>query len=125
MTPEMISAIPRWHDGACAYGDRGGGGLERSRGPAKGCILPPLLFSVYLAALISSRTACYHNADADTLVDLVHLDDGVPEDAGVGAEEACAKVVRAVWGMLHAHDAAVVSRSPSGLTKMMVGVCGV
>ena len=45
----------------------------------------------------------------------------------MGPETALEYVRRAVWGMLYAHDACIVSQSPRGLKLMMVvivKVCG-
>ena len=53
---------------------------------------------------------------ADTILkDLVYLE----EEAGVGAGTPLERAQRAVWGMLYADDAGVVSRSQEGLTRMM------
>ena len=38
----------------------------------------------------------------------------------MGSEPAIDYVLRAVWGMLYADDACIISRSPQGLAKMMV-----
>ena len=52
--------------------------------------------------------------------DLVYLDDAPKgEDGRPRKEEALEIIRRAVWGMLCADDAGVVSTSPSGLTRMM------
>ena len=46
---------------------------------------------------------------------------GTTEEAldAMGPEPAMDYVRRAVWGMLYAFDACIVSRSPQGLVKMM------
>ena len=55
-------------------------------------------------------------SEDDTIVkDLVYPE----EEAGVGAGTPLERVRRAVWGMLYADDACVVSRSQEGLTRMM------
>ena len=62
--------------------------------------------------------------DADILADLVHLKE---QSGKVGPETALECVRRAVWGMLYADDACIVSRSPRGLELMMtviIKVCG-
>ena len=49
----------------------------------------------------------------------------------MGPETALGVVMRAVWGMLYADDACIVSRSPQGIAKMMsvfvevFGACGI
>ena len=47
--------------------------------------------------------------NADILGNLVHLDES---PKGMGPETALDVVMRAVWGMLYADDACIVSRSP-------------
>ena len=54
---------------------------------------------------------------------MVHLKE---PPTSIGPEPAMDYVRRAVWGMLYADDACIVSRSPQGLAKMMeviVEVC--
>ena len=53
--------------------------------------------------------------DDTILKDLVYLE----EETGVGAGTPLERARRAVWGMLYADDAGVVSRSQEGLTRMM------
>ena len=58
-----------------------------------------------------------------TLAELVHLKE---PSTSMGPEPAMDYVRRAVWGMLYADDACIVSRSPQGLVKIMeviVEVC--
>ena len=65
--------------------------------------------------------------NADILGDLMHLDES---PKGMGPETALDIVMRAVWGMLYADDACIVSRSPQGIAEMMsvfvkvFGACG-
>ena len=57
------------------------------------------------------------------LAELVHLKE---PSTSMGTEPAMDYVRRAVWGMLYADGACIVSRSPQGLAKMMeviVEVC--
>ena len=52
--------------------------------------------------------------------DLVYLDNAPKGKDGRPSEEGTLEMVRrAVWGMLYADDAGVVSTSPRGLTRMM------
>ena len=55
--------------------------------------------------------------DPDIVRDLVHLEKGLEEN-GAGDPLACVR--RAVWGMLYADDAGIVSKSAEGLAKMTV-----
>ena len=50
------------------------------------------------------------------LAELVHLKE---PPTSMRPEPAMDYVRRAVWGMLYADDACIVSRSPQGLAKMM------
>ena len=58
-----------------------------------------------------------HFSEDDTILEnLVFLDEG----SGGGPDETLLDWVRrAVWGMLYADDAGIVSRSPAGLARMM------
>ena len=55
--------------------------------------------------------------DPDILRDLVHLEEVLGEDGVKVKPLACLR--RSVWGMLHAEDAGIVSRSAEGLAKTM------
>ena len=86
----------------------------------------PLLFNVFFAAVLYIALERF-SRNADIFGDLVHLDES---PKGMGPETALDIVMRAVWGMLYADDACIVSRSPQGIAKMMLvfaevfGVCG-
>ena len=54
--------------------------------------------------------------DTVILAELVHLKE---PPTSTRPESAMDYVRRAVWGMLYANDASIVSRSPQGLVKMM------
>ena len=59
------------------------------------------------------------------LAELVHLKE---PPTSMGLEPAMGYVCRAVWGMMYADGACIVSRSPQGLAKMIevaVEVCRV
>ena len=56
--------------------------------------------------------------DDTILKDVVYLE----EEAGVATGTPLKRVRRAVWGMLYADDAGVVSRSQEGLTRMMTTI---
>ena len=56
--------------------------------------------------------------DDTILKDLVYL----KEEAEVGAGTPLERARRAVWGMLYADDAGVVSKSQEGLTRMMTTI---
>lgn len=79
------------------YGPWGGGGYLEwfgvKRGLRQGCALSPLPCPKFFAAVITVALQRV-GGDADTVADLVHLDEGVPQEVGVTTEEASAKVVR-------------------------------
>ena len=54
--------------------------------------------------------------------DFVHLEEDLGEDGGTVDPLTCVR--RAVWGMLYANDAGLVSnKSAEGLEKMMTVIC--
>ena len=119
----MIKVIHMFHDGMRARVQLDDGDVsawfnvcQRLR---HGCVLSPLLFNIVFAAFI---IVVLQRFAEDPLIvsDLVYLDDASKgEDGRPRKEETLEMVRRAVWGMLHADDAGVVSTSPRGLTRMM------
>ena len=86
------------------------------------CVLSPLLFNIFFAAVLNVVLQRFSEGPA-VLAELVHLKE---PSTSMGPEPAMDYVRRAVWGMLYADDACIVSRSPQGLAKMMeviVEVC--
>ena len=57
--------------------------------------------------------------DPNIVRDLVHLEEDLEENAAGVSSNPLACVRRAVWGMLYADDAGIVSKSAEGLAKMM------
>ena len=87
-------------------------------------MLSPLLFNIFFATGLNVVLQRFSEESA-ILAELVHLKE---PSTSMGPEPAMDYVRRAVWGMLYADDACIVSRSPQGLAKMMeviVEVCGV
>ena len=80
-------------------------------------MLSPLLFNIFFAA--ATEVVLVRFSENDTIVkDLVYLE----EEAGEGAGTPLERARRAVWGMLYADDAGVVSRSQEGLTRMITTI---
>ena len=118
----MIEVIRQFHDGmrACVRSDNGrcSEWFEVAQGLRQGCVLSPLLFNVFFAAILLVVLERF-SKDAGILADLIHLQE---QPWKVGPETALECVRRAIWRMLYADDAYNVSRSPRGLGRMMVFV---
>ena len=88
-------------------------------------VVPPiiLLFNIFFAAVLNVVPQSF-SEDPAILAEVVYLKE---PSTSMGPKLAMDYVVRrAVWGMLYADDACVVSRSPQRLAKMMeviVEVC--
>ena len=69
-------------------------------------MLSPLLFNIFAA--VTHAVVVRFSEDPDIVRDLVHLEDLEENAAGVSSDPlACVR--RAVWGMLYADDAGIVS----------------
>ena len=117
--PQMIEVIRQFHDGmrACVRSDDGrcSEWFEVAQGLHQGCVLSPLLFNVFFAAVLRVVLERF-SKDAGILPDLIHL---YKQPSKVGPETALECMRRAIWGKLYADDACIVSRSPRGLGRMM------
>ena len=113
----MIAVVRQFHDGMQAQVRMDDGELsdwfEITQGLRQGRVLSPLLFKIFFAAATEVVLVRF-SEDETILKDLVYLE----EEAGVGAGTPLERARRAVWGMLYADDAGVVSRSQEGLTRM-------
>ena len=74
--PQMIEVIRQLHDGmrACVRSDDGrcSEWFEVAQGLREGCVLSPLLFDVFFAAILRILLERF-SKDAEILADLVHL----------------------------------------------------
>ena len=71
-------------------------------------MLSPLLFNIFFAVVLTVVLQRF-SEDTVILAELVHLKE---PPTSMGPEPAMDYVRRAVWGMLYADDARIVSRSP-------------
>ena len=81
----------------------------------QGCVLAPLLFNFFFAAVINVASKRF-KADEGVMDALVHLRKKRGRREATAGESV---LVTPLWGMLYADDAGVVSRSPEQLRKMM------
>ena len=118
----MISVIRQFHDGmqACVRLDDRvcSRWFTVQRGLRQGCMLAPLMFNIFFAAVINMAPTRF-KVDRGIMDALIHLKE--KREAGRWEEASAGESVLATprWGMFYADDVGVVSQSPEQLRKMM------
>ena len=121
--PRMIKVMRVFHDGMRARVQLDHGDFSAWfniwQGLRQGCVLLSLLFSIFFAAVIIVVPQRFVE-DPLIVSDLVYLDDAPKgEDSRPRKERTVEMVRRAMWGLLNADHAVIVSTSPRGLTRIM------
>ncbi|CAB1105114.1 unnamed protein product [Ectocarpus sp. CCAP 1310/34] len=96
--------------------------FDVGQGLRQGCNLVPLLFNLFFAAMLMVAVAEF-DKDPKVPADMVKIGTQVEymgkKGRSAGKKTTVVTDAEALWAMLYADDAAIVSRSPESLEKMM------
>ena len=113
---DEMRACVRPDDGICSHW------FKVEQGLRQGYVLSPLFLKIFFGAVLNVILRRF-SEDTVIITELMHLKE---PQTSMGPKPATDHVRRTVWGMLHADDAYIVSRSSEGLAKMVeitVEVC--
>ncbi|CAB1120250.1 unnamed protein product [Ectocarpus sp. CCAP 1310/34] len=124
--PKMLAVIRHFHEGMRARVRTDDGQYSEwfdvSQGLRQGCNKAPLLFDVFFDAMLMVAVAEF-DKDPKVTADMVKIGTQVEytgkKGRSAGKKTTVVTDAEALWAMLYADDAAIVSRSPKSLEKMM------
>ena len=119
---KMLTVIRQFHEGTRARVRTDDGEhsewFDVTQGLRQGSVMSLLLFNIFFSAVTHTVVVCF-SEDLDIVRDLVHLEEDLEENAAGVRSDPLECVQGAVWGMLYADDAGIVSKSAEGLAKLM------
>ena len=115
----MISIIHQFHDGMLACVRLCSKWFAVEQGLRQRCVLAPLLFNIFFAAVVTNVAFTCFKADKDIMDALVHVRKKRGEGGRGEATVGESVLATPLWGMFYADDAGVVSQSPEQLKKIM------
>lgn len=94
------------------------------RAPPGLCALATAVrYRIFFAEEVVTEGLHHFSAGAAILAELIHLDEGTPQEGGVGPQDTSAEVTRVPRNVPHANDTGIVRRSSLGLTEVLAISC--